>query len=110
MLDSSTALVLELIKRNKTTDAQVRAVSMIYDAYFTMNKAEWINQENKEYRRKTELRFKQYYNQFSYLLDAINEGTKAQIIMGIKNRFFQEGLFLESITFDQWISHIKKLK
>jgi len=110
MLDSTTELILELIKRNKVNDAQIRAVSMIYDAYFTMNKAEWINQENKEYRRKTELRFKQYYNQFSYLLDAINEGTKAQIIMGIKNRFFQEGLFLESITFDQWISHIKKLK
>lgn len=110
MLDSNTELVLQLIKRGKTNDAQIRAVSMIYDAYFTMNKQEWINQENKQYRHKTELRFKQYYKQFSYLLDAIDERVKAQIIMGIKNRFFQEGLVLESITFDQWIKHISRLK
>ena len=109
MLDSSTALILQLIQRNKTQDAQFRATSMIYDAYFTMNKEEWINQENKEYRDKTELRFKKFYNDFSYLMDAINPQIKAQIVMGIKNRFFQEGLLMESITFEDWINHIKTL-
>lgn len=110
MLDSSTELIIQLLKRGKTGDAQFRAVGMIYDAYFTMNKDEWINQENKEYRNKTELRFKKFYEQFSYLLDAINPQMKAQIVMSIKNRFFQEGLVLETITFDQWIKHIKKIK
>ena len=53
MLDSNTALVKELLKRNKKEDAQFYSVAMIYDAYFTMNKDEWINQENKEYRYNT---------------------------------------------------------
>jgi len=34
---------------------------MIFDAYYTMNKEEWKNQENREYRDSTELRFKDYY-------------------------------------------------
>ena len=109
MLDSSTALIEQFIRRNRINDAQLRATSMIYDAYFTMNKDEWINQENKEYRDKTEKRFKVFYETFSYLMDAINPQVKAQIIMGIKNRFFQEGLLMESITFDEWIKHIKNL-
>ena len=28
--------------------------------------------------------------------------------MGIKSRMFGEGLLMESITFDDWIRHIKK--
>jgi hypothetical protein len=57
MLDSSTALVEELGRRGLKTDAIFFATSMIYDAYFTMNKDEWINQENEVYRYATEKRF-----------------------------------------------------
>ena len=100
MLDSNTALVQEFIKRRKITDAQFYVTSMIYDAYFTMNKDEWINQENIEYRKNTEKRFKEYYVAFKEYFETIDEKVKAQIIMGIKNRMFQEGLLMESITFD----------
>jgi len=110
MLDSNTELVNELLRRKKKEDAQFYATSMIYDAYFTMNKDEWIDQENQEYRHNTELRFKEYYNQFKDLFESIDKQVKAQIIMGIKNRFYQEGLLMESVTFDDWIKHIKKLK
>lgn len=110
MLDSSTALVNEFVKRGKKKVARAVATQMIYDAYFTMNKKEWLNQENQEYRSATEKRFKKYYLDFKKLFDSIPEEQKSQIIVGIKNRFFQEGLFLESITFDDWIKHILKLK
>lgn len=106
MLDSNTALVTEFIKRDKINDAQFFATSMIYDAYFTMNKSEWINQENVEYRKQTERRFKEYYLMFKEYFEAITQAMKAQIIMGIKNRMFQEGLLMESITFDDWIKHV----
>ena len=108
MLDSNTALVTEFIKRKRITDAQFYATSMIYDAYFTMNKDEWINQENIEYRKATEKRFKEYYLTFKEYFDTIDPKVKAQIIMGIKNRMFQEGLLMESITFDNWIDHVLK--
>ena len=106
MLDSNTALVIEFIKRGRTADAQFFVTSMIYDAYFTMNKKEWINQENKEYREQTERRFKKYYTDFKEYYESIAEKDKAQIIMGIKNRMFAEGLLMEEITFDDWIKHV----
>lgn len=109
MLDSNTALVEEFIKRDNLQFAQFYSLSMIYDAYFTMNKDEWINQENKEYRDKTELRFKEYYLKFKSITENISTQDKATIIAGIKNRMFQEGLLMESITFDDWIKHILEL-
>lgn len=108
MLDSNTALVNEFIKRGKTQDAQFYAVSMIYDAYFTMNKDEWISQSNKEYRNATEKRFAKYYKDFKQLYDGIDNSDKAQIIMSIKNRMYQEGLLMESKTFDDWIKEVMK--
>lgn len=108
MLDSNTALIEELLKRNKLQDAQFYSTSMIFDAYFTMNKKEWIDQDNKEYRDATEKRFKEYYVQFKYLFDNIPEDIKTQIVMGIKNRMYAEGLLMESITFEDWIKHINE--
>lgn len=108
MLDSNTSLVNELKLRGKKDDAMFCATSMIYDSYFTMNKSEWINQENIEYRRATEKRFKKYFTDFQDLFNAIDKNIKAQIIMGIKNRMFQEGLLMESITFDDWIKWVMK--
>ena len=110
MLDSNTALVMQFIKRQRLADAQFFAVSMIYDAYFTMNKNEWIAQENQEYRKNTELRFKKYYEQFETLFTSCPNDVRSQIVMGIKNRMFGEGLLMETQTFDQWIKHIKEME
>lgn len=106
MLDSNESLVDELLKRQKLQDAQVYATVMIFDAYFTMNKQEWIDQDNKEYRAATEKRFKVYYEKFKYLYDTVPMETKFQIVSGIKNRMYTEGLFMETITFEDWIRHI----
>lgn len=109
MLDSNTALINELLQRGLHADAQMYCTSMVYDAYFTMNKDEWLNQENKEYRLNTERRFKDYYLNFKPLIDSAPIELKAQIIQGVRNRFYQEGLLLESITFESWIQHILNL-
>lgn len=108
MLESNTCLVKEFERRKKIEEAQFYATSMIFDAYFTMNKDEWVNQENKEYRDKTEERFCKYFLEFKHLYDNINKMAKQQIIVGIKNRFFQEGVFLEKITFEDWIDGVLK--
>ena len=109
MLDSNTALVQEFLRRGRIEDAQFYSVSMIYDAYFTMNKDEWLNQENQKYRNATEKRFKEYFLQLEQLFNTIQQEVKAQIIMGIKNRMFSEGLLMETTTFDDWIKHIRAL-
>ena len=106
MLESSTALIANLLSRGKETDAVFYATSMIYDAYFMMNKKEWLDQENQEYRHATELRFKTFYCDHKSLFDKVDDDVKSQIIMGMKNRFFGEGLLMESVTFGDWIAHI----
>lgn len=106
MIDSNTALVKAFITRGKRKVAQALVCQMVYEAYFTMNKKEWLEQENQSYRNATEQRFAIYFKEFKDLFDTIDETEKAQIIMGIKNRMFQEGLLMESITFDDWISDI----
>ena len=108
MLDSNTALVQEFLDRRKKEEASFYATGMIFDAYYTMNKKEWIDQENKLYREAVEKRFVKYYNQFKYLYEGLTEEQKLQIIAGIRNRMFGEGLMLESITFDDWIKKITK--
>ena len=109
MLDSNDSLVSEFLSRGRKEDAQFYAVGMIYDAYFTMNKDEWLNQENHEYRMATERRFKDYWLKYKYLHDSIPMDVKAQIIMGIKNRMYAEGMVLETLTFDQWIKQVEEI-
>ena len=109
MLDSNDALIGQFLIRGRVQDAQFYSVSMIYDAYFTMNKDEWLNQENVEYRNATERRFRDYWLKYRHLHDAIPQDVKAQIIMGVKNRMYAEGMILESVTFDEWIKKVEVL-
>ena len=109
MLDSNDALISQFLTRNRQQDAQFYAVNMIYDAYFTMNKDEWLNQENKEYRHATERRFKDYWLKYKYLHDSIQRDAKAQIIMSIKNRMYTEGMVLETQTFNDWIKQVESI-
>lgn len=109
MLDSNDALVQQFLNRNRIEDAQFYAVGMIYDAYFTMNKDEWLNQENNEYRCATERRFKEYWLKYRSLHDTIPQDVKTQIIMGIKNRMYAEGMILETQTFNEWITQIEEM-
>jgi hypothetical protein len=109
MIDSNTALVKQFQQRRRKEDAQFFVTTMIFDAYYTMNKKEWLEQENQDYRNNVEKRFTEYYHEFKDLFKSIDEKVKSQIIVGIKNRMFGEGLFLEKITFDDWIKHILDL-
>lgn len=110
MLDSSDALVQQFLDRGHKEDAMYYSVGMIYDAYFTMNKNEWLNQENKEYRHATERRFKEYWLKYKYLHDSIPNDVKTQVIMGIKNRMYAEGMILETLTFNDWIKQVEEIQ
>lgn len=61
MLASNDALIDEFLKRGMQDKAAFYVAFMIFDAYYTMNKPDWINQENKEYRDLTEEFFSGYY-------------------------------------------------
>jgi hypothetical protein len=57
-----------------------------------------------------EKRFKIYWNKYKLLHDKTNEDTKNQIIVNVKSRMFNEGVILETITFNEWIKFIESLE
>ena len=68
LLDSNEALIGEFLKRGITDKATFYTAFMIFDAYYTMNKPEWINQENRSYRDMTERRFADWFMVFGVVL------------------------------------------
>ena len=109
MLDSNDALIDEFLKRGLSDKAAFYTVFMIFDAYYTMNKPDWINQENKEYRDSTELRFSKWFKKHEDLWNSVTSQDKMAISNGVRSRSINEGMQMEAITIDAWLRHIKKL-
>lgn len=109
MLDSNSALIDEFLKRGRQDKAMFYATFMIFDAYYGMNKPEWINQENKEYRDATEKHFSDYYKHRKDLWDAMPTNDKMVLSNKIRSRSITEGMQMEAITIDAWLKHIEEL-
>ena len=103
LLDSNDALVQQFLDRGMEDKAQYYATMMIFDAYYTMAKPKWVNQENKEYRDNVERRFTEYYRKYKYLWDGIDSNLKMFISNGVRTRSVGEGMQMESVTIDEWL-------
>ena len=108
LIDSNEALVAEFEKRNINDKVSFYVGFMIFDGYYTMNKPAWINQENLEYREKTERRFADYFRKHQAIWDSLDSVTKMQISNGVRNRSVMEGMQMETITINDWIDMILK--
>ena len=110
MLDSNSALIKEFLKRGLMEKAMFYVTFMVFDAYYLMNKPDWINQENKDYRDKTEMRFKRYLLENEELWNTMPIPNKMQISNQVRGRSISEGMQMEAVTVDGWLKHIKELK
>lgn len=109
MIDSNEALVREFQRRGKGHDAEFQTVTMIFNAYYTMNKPEWINQENREYRESTEKRFAEYFKAFHELWDGAKTENKMKVSNHVRAQHVREGMGMETITINEWLKHIAAL-
>ena len=109
MIDSNDALIGEFMKRGVMDKAAFYVAFMIFDAYYTMNKPEWVNQKNKLYRSETEKRFAKYYKKYKEMWESIPSAEKMQISNGIRQRSVNEGMQMERITIDRWLKKVEKL-
>ena len=109
MLDSNDALIDQFLSRGREDKAAFYCAFMIFDAYYTMNKPEWINQENKEYRDMTEKRFAQYYRKHKILWLSLAVNDKMYISNMVRSRNIQEGMYMEAVTVNDWLAHIETL-
>lgn len=103
LLDSNEALAHEFLNRGMEDLAQSFITMMVFDAYYTMNKPAWINQENKEYRDKVEERFTKYFRDNKDLWDSIPMEKKMKISNNVRTRSVGEGMLMEKITIEQWL-------
>lgn len=110
MLDSNDALVDEFLSRGILDKASFFTAFMVFDSYYTMNKEEWKNQENQEYRDSTERRFAEYYKKHSDLWNSISINDKMIISNQVRSRSVMEGMRMEAVTIDGWLSHIESMK
>lgn len=110
MLDSNDALIDEFLKRGKEDKAMFYVCFMIFDAYYTMNKPDWINQDNKEYRTAVEKRFSDYYKKRHGLWNNVPTNDKMAISNSVRSRSVMEGMQMEAITIDDWLNKISKLQ
>lgn len=109
MIDSNDALIQEFLKKGVPDKASFFVAFMIFDAYYTMNKPEWINQSNKQYRKSTEKHFAKYYKKYKDRWQSVPSTDKMQISQSVRGRSVMEGMQMEELTVDQWLEHIEKL-
>lgn len=109
MIDSNDALISEFLRRAMMEKAMFYVVFMVFDSYYTMNKTEWINQDNQKYRESVERRFAEYFNKYEDLWNSMPTMDKMQISNSVRTRSVTEGMQMEAITIDGWLKHIKKL-
>lgn len=109
MLDSNDALIDEFISRGITDKAAFFTVFMVFDAYYTMNKPEWINQENQIYRKRTEKHFAAWYTKHKPLWTGIPDNDKMVISSQVRNRSVMEGMQMEAVTIYGWLKHIESM-
>lgn len=107
MLDSNTALIAELNDRGLKEKASFYCVQMVFDAYYTMNKPEWIDQENQEYRASVERRFVEYMNVHKDIWEGVPDPEKMFISNQIRGRSVMEGMKMETMTIAEWLNDIR---
>lgn len=110
MIDSNDALVDEFSVRGAKDKAAFYTAYMILDAYYNMNKPEWINQENKEYRDSTEARFALYYEKHKSIWDSVSVPDRMVISNSVRGRSINEGMVMESMTLDDWLKNVEDKK
>lgn len=110
MLDSNDALIDEFLKRGRQDKAMFYVALIVFDAYYLMNKPEWIDQENKTYRDMTERRFADYFIKREELWNNVSQQDKMVISNQIRSRSINEGMQMEAITIGNWLKHIKSLR
>ena len=110
MLDSNDALIDEFAARGKEDKAQFYSCLMLFDAYYTMNKREWIEKTNKHYRDDVERRFARYYRKHKHYWETLKDADKMLISNGVRTRSVYEGMPMETITIDEWLKHISSME
>lgn len=106
MVDSNDALVDEFVRRMREDKAAQYCAFMVLDAYYAMNKPEWLEVNNREYRDAVERRFARYFRKHRPKWESLDPHERAAISNAVRQRSVGEGMLMEAITLEQWLGRI----
>lgn len=109
-IKSNDALVDEYLRRGKNEEAANICAMMVLTSYYTMNKPEWTDQENQEYRYLTERRFGEYYRKHKEMWNGLDKAMKMRISNGVRTQVIREGMEMEHETIDGWLTKVEAMK
>lgn len=108
-LNSSESLALQLEQRGRRDKAEFYAVNTLFEAYYTLMKPDWLEEDNLQWRTACMLRCKSFYERFLPMLDTIAKDVLASIQLNARNKYFQECPRMELYTFHAWLDQLKAL-
>jgi hypothetical protein len=108
-LKSADKLIEELGDRGRPDLSVNYILGTVFEAYYSMNKPEWLNQKNIEFRHETEKHFAHFFNKYRRTWDDVPDMEKMRVSEGIRSRHVEEGMGMEIITIWQWLGYIVKL-
>ena len=106
LLDSNDALVDEFVKRGILDKAMYFFSHMVFETYYTMNKPNWRNETNAEYREKTEKRFKDFFLKHKDLWNNIPMWDKVKVSDQARAKVVKEGMLLEAVSIFKWLENV----
>ena len=106
MIASNSAVTDEFIRRGMTDKAAQYFVMMCFEVYYMLNKPEWLEKTNSQYRDKVEKDFVAHFRAHHQLWDDMANQEKMMISQGVRQRSVMEGMLLEAVTCQQWLDRI----
>ena len=108
LIDSNDALVDDLLARGRDDAATELVLFMVWDAYYTLNKPEWMAKTSAEYRDAVECRIADYYRDRRKMWESADRQQKMRASAGIRKRVIEEGMDIETMTIAEWLRHIEE--
>lgn len=106
MLATTDALIDQFVKRGYEEKAKAFTASTVYDTYYTMNKPDWVEVNNAEYRESTEREFARWFKKHRSKWESLDPQVRVVISEQQRQRHVAEGMLMEAVTLDQWLSTI----
>lgn len=106
MLATTDALIDQFVKRGFEEKAKAFTASTVYDTYYTMNKPDWVEVNNAEYRESTECEFARWFSKHGDKWESLDPQVRMVISEQQRQRHVAEGMLMEAVTLDQWLERV----
>ena len=109
LLKSADALVAELLRRQKSKEATNMFAINLFQTFFLLTGIYTKDKNCTEKIANLNKLAKNYYDKYKELLKYLNLQEFNQLKMQMMNGAMQKGWYLETCTFNEWLSQIEKL-